>query len=214
MHEKENIRKRLLELFRQVDDDNSGTITLDEFERRFEEESVKNLFESLDLGTSDAWTLFQILDMDCNRYIDVTEFVNSCIRHRGSAKCVDVVGLTKQVRKARDELSKMSRAQERILKELKTTQKTFLVWQICKPVSHLKKIPSSRRKPTLTSPWRTGKKCRTCDERSCHWSRWPDDEMPWHIFDGKNWGREAWECWELNFSEKRIPKEELGCKKR
>lgn len=127
MHEKENIRKRLLELFKQVDDDNSGTITLDEFERRFEEESVKNLFESLDLGTSDAWTLFQILDMDCNRYIDVTEFVDSCIRHRGSAKCVDVVGLTKQVRKVRDELSKMSRAQERILKEFKTTQKTFLV---------------------------------------------------------------------------------------
>ena len=175
MHEKENIRKRLLELFRQVDDDNSGTITLDEFERRFEEESVKNLFESLDLGTSDAWTLFQILDMDCNRYIDVTEFVNSCIRHRGSAKCVDVVGLTKQVRKARDELSKMSREQERILKELKTTQKTFLVWQICKPVSHLQKIPSSRWKPTLTSPWRTGKKCRTWDESGAATD--PDDQM-------------------------------------
>lgn len=175
MHEKDNIRKRLLELFRQVDDDNSGTITLDEFERRFEEESVKNLFESLDLGTSDAWTLFQILDMDCNRYIDVTEFVNSCIRHRGSAKCVDVVGLTKQVRKARDELSKMSRAQERILKELKTTQKTFLVWQICKPVSHLQQIPSSRRKPTLTSPWRTGQKCRTWDESGAATD--PDDQM-------------------------------------
>ena len=127
MHEKENIRKRLLELFKQVDDDDSGTITLDEFERRFEEESVKNLFESLDLGTSDAWTLFQILDMDCNRYIDVDEFVDSCIRHRGSAKCVDVVGLTKQVRKVRDQLSTMSRAQARILKEFKTTQKTFLV---------------------------------------------------------------------------------------
>lgn len=58
-------------------------------------------------------------------------------------------------------------------KSLKPRRRPF--WfdkKIYKPVSHLHKIPSSRRKPTLTSPWRTGKKCRTWDERSCHWSRW------------------------------------------
>ena len=50
LQEKESFRERLLQLFRSFDDDGNGIITLLEFESRFEDESVRALFEALELG--------------------------------------------------------------------------------------------------------------------------------------------------------------------
>ena len=44
----------------QVDDDGTGRITLDEFERHFNDAPMAALFEALDLGSTDAWSLFQV----------------------------------------------------------------------------------------------------------------------------------------------------------
>ena len=46
LQEKEGFRERFLQLFKQIDD-GSGRITLLEFENRFQDESVKALFEAL-----------------------------------------------------------------------------------------------------------------------------------------------------------------------
>ena len=70
LHEKVAIKNKLMELFERVDD-GTGRIGLAEFEMQFENESVKAVFESLGLGTMDAWTLFQILDSDGNRFISL-----------------------------------------------------------------------------------------------------------------------------------------------
>ena len=43
----------------QVDDDGTGHITLNEFERHFNDASLAALFEALDLPSTDAWSLFQ-----------------------------------------------------------------------------------------------------------------------------------------------------------
>ena len=43
----------------QVDDDGTGRITLNEFERHFKDEAMAELFEALGLGSTDAWSLFQ-----------------------------------------------------------------------------------------------------------------------------------------------------------
>ena len=114
LHEKGAIKKKLLELFSRVDD-GTGRISLLEFENRFQDESVKAVFESLDLGTTDAWTLFQILDSDGNLFIDVDEFVESCIRNRGSAKAVDMCALKHQIIKTRNQIGELAIAQKQIL---------------------------------------------------------------------------------------------------
>merc|ERR1712039_328640 len=41
-------------------------------------------------STSDAWTLFQLLDADGTYTIDIEEFVMGCTRLRGSAKSIDI----------------------------------------------------------------------------------------------------------------------------
>eukprot|EP00438_Fugacium_kawagutii_P020654 Skav217354 [mRNA] locus=scaffold4442:57346:57801:+ [translate_table: standard] len=107
MQEKDVIKKKLMDLFERVDDAGTGRIGVSEFEAHFHDENVKTLFESLELGTRDAWTLFQILDSDGNRYIDMEEFVDSCIHNRGSAKAVDVCALRHQIRKLRNEMSEL-----------------------------------------------------------------------------------------------------------
>ena len=50
LQEKETFRERLLQLFKTFDDDGNGIITLFEFETRFQDESVRALFEALELG--------------------------------------------------------------------------------------------------------------------------------------------------------------------
>ena len=114
LHEKAAIKNKLMELFERVDD-GTGRIGLAEFEMQFENEAVKAVFESLGLGTMDAWTLFQILDSDGNRFIDMDEFVESCIRNRGSAKAVDVCALRHQINKVRRQLSDMAGLQKQML---------------------------------------------------------------------------------------------------
>lgn len=118
LHERESIKKKLLELFKQVDDDGTGRITLLEFEARFEQESLRAVFEALELGAEDAWTLFQILDSDGDHFIGVDEFVDSCIRNRGSAKSVDVCALKHQVNKVRTQLVDVAKSQEQMQIEL------------------------------------------------------------------------------------------------
>ncbi|CAE7556720.1 CAC [Symbiodinium necroappetens] len=114
LQEKESFRERLLQLFRSFDDDGNGIITLLEFESRFEDESVRALFEALELGAADAWTLFQMLDTDGNNYIHADEFIDSCIRMRGSARSVDLCGLRLQTSKIRSQLSDLTRAAEQM----------------------------------------------------------------------------------------------------
>ncbi|CAE7720451.1 CACNA1B [Symbiodinium pilosum] len=113
LQEKEGFRERFLQLFKQIDD-GSGRITLLEFENRFQDESVKALFEALELGATDAWTLFQMLDKDGDHNIDADEFIDSCIRMRGSARSVDVCGLRLQTAKIRSQLSELTRASEQM----------------------------------------------------------------------------------------------------
>ena len=112
LQEKETFRERLLHLFRSFDDDGNGIITLTEFETKFDDESVRALFEALELGAADAWTLFQMLDLDGNNFISADEFIDSCIRMRGSARSVDVCGLRLQTGKIRNQLSDLTRAVE------------------------------------------------------------------------------------------------------
>ncbi len=55
---------RCFQCLRIVFQDGSGTITIKEFEKGFQVETTKALFEALGLKAEDAWTLFRSLDKD------------------------------------------------------------------------------------------------------------------------------------------------------
>lgn len=80
----------LMDLFRQIDEDGSGKITIGEFEGHFEDEAVKFLLHGLELEVEDAWTLFNLLDQDGDHDIDAGEFLDGCMHLKGNAKALEV----------------------------------------------------------------------------------------------------------------------------
>lgn len=80
---------RVRELFMKTDDDNSGCITWTEFESQLRNPQMEEYFKTIDLDMSEAPNLFNVLDIRGTGYISAEEFVNGCLRLRGSARAFD-----------------------------------------------------------------------------------------------------------------------------
>ncbi|CAK9077161.1 Voltage-dependent L-type calcium channel subunit alpha-1D (CHCACHA1D) (Voltage-gated calcium channel subunit alpha Cav1.3) [Durusdinium trenchii] len=80
-------------LFSEIDEDSSGVITYQMFERGIRSEEVKTYFESIDLDVWDVWTFFKLLDMDSGGAVEIEEFLMGCLRLRGNAKAMDIAKL-------------------------------------------------------------------------------------------------------------------------
>jgi len=92
----ENEKKRLTletigKLWRSLDDDASGDISLDEFMANLQEQHMKALLCELDIVPQDARVLFDLLDEDNSGNITLEELVNGCSRLRGNAKALDLL---------------------------------------------------------------------------------------------------------------------------
>lgn len=85
--------KKIKQLFQGIDSDRDGLITIHEFEKHLQNPEVKAYFDSLELETTDAWTLFKLLDQDKTHVIDAEEFVMGCLRLKGAAKGIDIAKL-------------------------------------------------------------------------------------------------------------------------
>eukprot|EP00415_Alexandrium_ostenfeldii_P002751 UN2751 len=70
---------RVKKLFRDVDTDRSGVITVQELESVVKDEKVRAYFAALDLDLSDAWTVFKLI-AGKNNLIDQDAFVRGCLR--------------------------------------------------------------------------------------------------------------------------------------
>lgn len=85
--------KKFKTLFHSVDLDDSGFLTLDEFEKCMEQPEVKAYFRTLELDVEDSWSFFKLLDEDGGSLIDVEEFLMGSIRLRGSASALNMAKL-------------------------------------------------------------------------------------------------------------------------
>eukprot|EP00747_Dinoflagellata_sp_TGD_P172458 gnl/TRDRNA2_/TRDRNA2_208988_c0_seq1.p1 gnl/TRDRNA2_/TRDRNA2_208988_c0~~gnl/TRDRNA2_/TRDRNA2_208988_c0_seq1.p1 ORF type:complete len:171 (-),score=38.39 gnl/TRDRNA2_/TRDRNA2_208988_c0_seq1:189-662(-) len=83
----------LKDLFRSLDGNRTGMITVSEFEKALDDEDVEAYFSSLQLDINDAWTLFKLLDDDGSNVVHIDEFVMGCLRLRGTAKGIDIATL-------------------------------------------------------------------------------------------------------------------------
>eukprot|EP00929_Paragymnodinium_shiwhaense_P034652 TRINITY_DN1881_c0_g4_i1.p1 TRINITY_DN1881_c0_g4~~TRINITY_DN1881_c0_g4_i1.p1 ORF type:complete len:686 (+),score=100.50 TRINITY_DN1881_c0_g4_i1:20-2077(+) len=71
-----------------------GGLTFKAFESHMHVKSVREYFALLELDTSDAWMLFKLLDDDGSGIINVEEFVDGCLRLKGTARSIDLAKLS------------------------------------------------------------------------------------------------------------------------
>jgi len=80
----------LREVFKEIDTDDSGSITLAEMEQFLGDASLMLYLESMDIQPDDARTLFRLLDKDDSGCVSIEEFCQGCLRLKGDAKSFDI----------------------------------------------------------------------------------------------------------------------------
>eukprot|EP00913_Durusdinium_trenchii_P007697 g7231.t1 len=70
---KNRFKDLVSKIWSKMDVDGHGQITITEFERMFEDESMKAFFSAIEINAVDAWTLFDSLDVDGDHTISVDE---------------------------------------------------------------------------------------------------------------------------------------------
>jgi len=85
-----NIKSQFVNLFSKLDNDESGTVSLEEFQEHMDDSSVAGFFILLDIDPSDAFALFKLLDDDGTGQIDADEFIDGCLRLQGGARSIDL----------------------------------------------------------------------------------------------------------------------------
>mmetsp|Transcript_93909 Transcript_93909/g.205617 ORF Transcript_93909/g.205617 Transcript_93909/m.205617 type:complete len:732 (-) Transcript_93909:67-2262(-) len=106
-------------LFKTVDEDQSGLITLTELERLLTNERMRAHLTALEIDVSDAWTLFRLLDTNRSGSIEVEEFLQGCEHLKGHAKGIDLATLNFEIRNLGKQLFKMNSSTEEKLEVMR-----------------------------------------------------------------------------------------------
>lgn len=92
--------KQARSLFRTLDLDRKGGITLEHFKAKWDSEALLQYFQEIDVDVSEAGCLFEILDINNNGSIDCDEFLSGLLRLKGPAKALDLVLVARELRRA------------------------------------------------------------------------------------------------------------------
>mmetsp|Transcript_85144 Transcript_85144/g.249336 ORF Transcript_85144/g.249336 Transcript_85144/m.249336 type:complete len:583 (+) Transcript_85144:34-1782(+) len=98
MSAKQQYISKLKQLFQQVDLNNSGEITLSEFEDSMKDEKLLAYFASIDITIDEAFSLFKLLDHDNTHSLNIDAFVTGCLKLRGQAKSLDIAMMMYETR--------------------------------------------------------------------------------------------------------------------
>merc|ERR1712232_1236156 len=85
------------QVFEELDTDDTGLITPEEFEKRLDDERVIAYFNALKLDVSDAQVLFRLLDYDQSNEVSIGEFLSGCYRLQGESRSLDMKIMQVQV---------------------------------------------------------------------------------------------------------------------
>lgn len=108
--------KNLSRLFQAMDTDNSGSITMGEFEELMHDDLARAHFQALELNVGDAWTLFKLIDQDGSGSISITEFLSGCEALKGGARSIDVAAILYETRVSNAKLfSRIGRVESLLL---------------------------------------------------------------------------------------------------
>merc|ERR1719408_982719 len=98
----------MLEVFREMDVDETGTITMDEFLTHLDDERVIAYFNSMKLDVSDATALFKLLDVDRSGSVEINEFIDGCQKLKGESRTLDLHLMRYELHNMRYELHELS----------------------------------------------------------------------------------------------------------
>lgn len=87
---KQHLLSELRELFKQIDEDGSGSIGHDELVKYLKDQRTKVYFEILGIAPEDTSKLFHLMDVDGSGEVDIEEFLEGCLRLKGVAQSIDV----------------------------------------------------------------------------------------------------------------------------
>jgi len=87
---KETYIRELQNLFWQMDDDESGTLTAEEMQQLVKDPKMAAYFTALGFEPHDCVRLFTLLDTDSSGSVDIEEFLDGCLRLKGFARSIDV----------------------------------------------------------------------------------------------------------------------------
>merc|ERR1719160_425407 len=85
--------QRIYEVFQMSDRDGDQLVSREEFLDALKDPEVMKNLHSVEIDMRGAEGLFDILDYDDSGSLDVTEFIEGCMRARGGAKAKDVLAL-------------------------------------------------------------------------------------------------------------------------
>jgi len=85
LEENQQYLQKISDLFRQIDANDVGRITLDDFMEQMKREEVRMNFALLGLDVADSEAFFKLLDVDHSVELEIDEFVMGCMRFRGNA---------------------------------------------------------------------------------------------------------------------------------
>jgi len=104
---KERYLQEMRDLFNDMDDDGSGTITLEEIKEYFVDPRVMSYFQALGLDPNDTERLFRLIDDDGSGDVSIEEFLHGCMRLKGGARSIDVHQLLLECRKIEHKFEKI-----------------------------------------------------------------------------------------------------------
>jgi len=100
-----NIKAQFKAMFETIDTNETGTIDMKEFETHLNDEKADGFFVLLDIDSSDAWTLFKLLDRDDSDVIDAEEFVDGCLKLKGPARAIDMACLQVELTRTHEKIA-------------------------------------------------------------------------------------------------------------
>merc|ERR1712176_1173031 len=91
-----------------MDDDGSGTVTLEEVTEYFEDPRVQSYFQALGVDPNDTERLFKLIDDDDSGDVSVDEFLEGCLRLKGQARGIDVHHVIAELKKLESKTAEIS----------------------------------------------------------------------------------------------------------
>jgi len=85
------------DIFKQLDEDGDGEISLNELSAHLESPDIGAYFSKLGVDVNKVEKLFMLLDEDGSGDIDREEFIFGCLRLKGEAKSLDLAILHREV---------------------------------------------------------------------------------------------------------------------